>query len=289
MYTRTGNFPIGFRRLWMDWHKDLDGLLEWAKHSRLSVIDLGPDADKTGQAVLDAGLKLGSIDLLEWKSLISPDKTKRDEAVAKNKEYIKTCAKFGSMNYFIAMLPENPELARKENFGYMVESFTALAPTFEEANAHIVIEGWPGPGALCCTPEGYRAFFKEVPSSAMGVNYDPSHLIRMGIDPHKFLEEFKLRVFHVHGKDCEILQEDLYEYGSEQPPTFGTPIDFGGMHWRYTIPGHGQTRWIKVFETLKDAGYQGAVSVELEDAKFNGAEEGEKLGIMQGAIFLSGC
>jgi sugar phosphate isomerase/epimerase len=289
MYTRTGNFPIGFRRLWMDWHKDLDGLLEWATHSRLSVIDLGADADKTGQAALDAGLKLGSIDLLEWKSLISPDKAKRAEAIAKNKDYIKTCAKYGSMNYFIAMLPENPELPRKENFSYMVESFTALALTLEEANAHIVIEGWPGPGALCCTPEGYRAFFKEVPSKAMGVNYDPSHLIRMGIDPHKFLEEFKTKVFHVHGKDCEILSENLYEYGSEQPPTFGTPIDFGHMHWRYTIPGHGQTRWVKVFEILKDVGYTGAVSIELEDATFNGSEDGEKMGIWQGAVFLTGC
>jgi sugar phosphate isomerase/epimerase len=264
-------------------------LLEWATHNRLSVIDLGADADKTGQTALDAGLKLGSIDLLEWKSLISPDKAKRDDAVTKNTEYIKTCAKFGSMNYFIAMLPENPELSRKENFGYMVESFAALAPTFEEAKAHIVIEGWPGPGALCCTPEGYRAFFNEVPSQAMGVNFDPSHLIRMGIDPHRFLEEFKARVFHVHGKDCEILGENLYEYGTEQPPTFAEPIDFGNLHWRYTIPGHGGTRWIKVFEILKETGYQGAISIELEDAKFNGTEEGEKLGIMQGAIFLSGC
>jgi sugar phosphate isomerase/epimerase len=272
MYTRTGNLPIGFRRLWMDWHKDLEGLLEWAQHSRLSVIDLGADADKTGQAVTDAGLRLGSIDLLEWKSLLSPDKAKRDEAVAKNTEYINTCAKYGSMNY-----------------GYMVESFAALAPTLEEANAHIVIEGWPGPGALCCTPEGYRAFFREVPSNAMGVNFDPSHLIRMGIDPLRFLEEFKERVFHVHGKDCEILNENLYEYGSEQPPTFGTPIPFGNMHWRYTIPGHGGTRWTKVFEILKDAGYQGAVSIELEDAKFNGTEDGEKMGILQGAVFLTSC
>jgi sugar phosphate isomerase/epimerase len=289
MYTRTGNFPIGFRKLWMDWHKDLDGLLEWATHNRLAVIDLGQDSDVSGQKALDAGLKLGSIDLQNWQALLSPDKAKREEAVKQNSEYIERCAKYGSVNYFVALIPEDAKRPRKENFGYAVESFIALVPALEAAKAKVVIEGWPGPGVLVCTPEGYRSFFHEVSSETMGVNYDPSHLIRMGIDPLRFLEEFKTRVHHVHGKDCEIMSENVYEYGTEQEPTFGTPIAFGGMHWRYTIPGHGGTRWIKVFEILKDTGYQGAVSIELEDAKFNGTEEGEKLGIMQGAIFLSGC
>jgi sugar phosphate isomerase/epimerase len=289
MYTRTGNFPIGFRKLWMDWHKDLEGLLEWATHNRLAVIDLGQDGDVTGQKALDAGLKIGSIDLQDGQALLSPDKAKRHEAVAKNTEYIKRCAKYGTVNYFLALIPEDATRPRKENFGYAVESFIALVPTLEEAKARIVIEGWPGPGVLACTPEGYRGFFHEVSSETMGVNYDPSHLIRMGIDPLRFLEEFKKRVYHVHGKDCEIMSENIYEYGTEQEPTFGKPVNFGGMHWRYTIPGHGQTRWTKVFEVLKDVGYKGAVSIELEDAKFNGTEEGEKMGIMQGAIFLSGC
>jgi len=44
-----------------------------------------------------------------------------------------------------------------------------------------------------------------------------------------------------------------------------------------------------VFSILKDAGYAGAVSIELEDMHFNGTEAGEKLGILQGARFLEGC
>jgi hypothetical protein len=31
------------------------------------------------------------------------------------------------------------------------------------------------------------------------------------------------------------------------------------------------------------------VSIELEDASFNGAEDTEKLGILQGIRFLHGC
>ena len=61
------------------------------------------------------------------------------------------------------------------------------------------------------------------------------------------------------------------------------------MAWRYAIPGHGVTRWVEIMRTLVAKGYQGAISIELEDANFNGSEEGEKLGILQGARFLQGC
>jgi sugar phosphate isomerase/epimerase len=187
------------------------------------------------------------------------------------------------------MLPEKPDLPRAENFGFMVESYGELAPVLEEAGAHLVIEGWPGPGALCCTPEGYRALFRELPSTVVGINYDPSHLLRQGIDPLRFLQEFGDRVHHVHGKDTELLSENLYEYGCEQAPTFAKKIRFGSLHWRYTIPGQGCVRWPKTFSILEDLGYAGCVSIELEDANFSGTTEGEQLGILQGARFLAGC
>lgn len=288
MNTRTGNFPIGFRRGGTDWQKDITSLLKWTTDSGLSVIDIGKDADKIGKQIQDAGVKIGTADLQEWHGMISPDKGERERSVAANVASIEANAKLGPINYFLVMLPKKPELPRAENFGYMVESFKALAPTLEKANARIVIEGWPGPGALCCTPEAYRAFFAAVPSKSMAVNYDPSHLIRMGIDPLRFLNEFVGRVAHVHGKDTELLSEGLYEYGHEQAPTFGKPVAFGGMSWRYTIPGHGITRWVEVFRTLKANGYTGAVCIELEDANFNGPADSEKLGILQGARFLEG-
>jgi sugar phosphate isomerase/epimerase len=289
MQTYTGNFPIGFRRSRAEWQKDLPTLLAWAQGNDLEAIDLGVDAPQAAPTVIEAGLRIGSVDLLEWPGMIAADKAIRTEAIAKNVEYIRACAALGPLNYFLVMLPKEPNLPRAENFGYMVESFSQLAPALEENRARLVIEGWPGPGALCCTPEGYRAFFKECPSQAMGVNYDPSHLLRMNIDPLRFLREFVDRVYHVHGKDTEILTENLYEYGSEQPPTFAQTIPYGSLHWRYTIPGHGQTRWVEIFRILKGHGYAGCVSIELEDANFYREAEAEKFGILQGARFLMGC
>jgi sugar phosphate isomerase/epimerase len=289
MKTRTGMFPLGFRLGRWAWAKDSAKLLEWIKDNEIEVIDLGSDAGESIKSFIDAGVRIGSIDLVDAKGMISSDAGRRAAAIGKNAEFVKKLAVYGPLNYFLVMLPEDPGLPRGENFGYMVESFGELVPVLESSQARIVIEGWPGPGALCCTPEGYRALFEKLPSKAMSINYDPSHLIRQGIDPIRFLGEFGDRVAHIHGKDTELLPENLYEYGHEQPPTFAKRFAYGSMAWRYTIPGHGSMRWGKALAMLKDMGYEGCVSIELEDANFNGAAETEKLGILQGIRFLAGC
>ena len=286
MKTRTGAFPIGFRRGRSQWQSDPASLAAWAQENDISVIDLGTDAPDSLQTFVNAGMRIGSIDLAAKKPMISADKATRAGAIAQNAEYITTC---GAANYFLAMLPENPELPKSENFGYMVESFGELVPVLEANDARLVIEGYPGPGALCCTPEAFRALFKELPSPAVGINYDPSHLIRQGIDPLRFLDEFGERAYHIHGKDTELLSENLYVFGNEQPPTFAERIRYGSLHWRYTIPGQGCMRWGQAFGMLEALGYTGCVSIELEDANFNGTTEGEQLGILQGIRFLAGC
>ncbi len=289
MKTRTGNFPIGFRQVKSPWQRDLPSVLEWARHNDLEVIDLNHSSAEAASEVAAAGLRIGSIDLPDHKGMIAADPARRAAALARNSECIRACASDCPQNFFEVMLPENPELLRAENYGYMVESFAALAPVLEESGSHYVIEGWPGPGALCCTPETLRAFLRDVPSPSMSVNYDPSHLIRMGIDPLRFLEEFVDRVHHVHGKDTEILEEGLYEFGHEQPAAFADPIPFGAHNWRYTIPGQGLFRWGEGLRILAQNGYSGCISIELEDSNFNGAEETERQGILHGARFLAGC
>lgn len=287
--TRTGGFAIGFRRGGSGWQKDLDSLLGWAAKSGFGAIDLGKVGAAEVRDVLAAGLRIGSVDLKEWQGLISPDKARRADAVAVNAAYIAGCAVAGPLNHFLVMLPEKPELPREKNFGFMAESLAELEPALARHEARLAIEGWPGPGALCCTPEGYRALFVKCPSPAMGVNFDPSHLIRMGIDPLRFLREFADRVAHVHGKDTELFADRLYELGSEQPPTFARAFGYGGNHWRYAIPGHGVMNWGAAFGILKERGYTGCVSIELEDQDFNGAEETEKLGLTLGLRYLEGC
>ena len=285
--TRTGAFPVGFRQGFSDWQKELGPLLEWAGENQFGVVDVKADAQLSVDEIRARGFRVGSVDLPEWRGMISPDVGTRRESVAKNREFIEIAAKSGPLNFFVVMLPEKPEISRRENFGYMVESYGELVPTLEALDSHVVIEGWPGPGALCCTPEGCRAILREFTSGSVGINYDPSHLVRMGIDPVRFLKEFVSAVYHVHAKDALLLDEGLYEYGNLQPATFSEPCGFGEMCWRYTLPGFGIVPWDRILSILAGNAYTGAVCIELEDAAFNGTIEGEKEGLLLSGRFLS--
>jgi sugar phosphate isomerase/epimerase len=284
MTTRTGQFRIGFRH-GGSWQKDIASAISFARANGFSAIDVGTPDDAA--AVVSAGLAVGTVDAPDWNGLVSADAGRRADAVAKVAAAARTC-RGKTRNLFIVMLPEDPKLPRKDNFGFMMDSCGRLVDVLRETGVRLSVEGWPGAGALCCTPEGYRAFLKELTADVAGINYDPSHLVRMGIDPIWFLAEFASRVVHVHGKDAELMPERLYEFGHEQPPTFARNFGFGGACWRYTIPGHGQVRWTEVFRILKDAGYDGLVCVELEDADFNGTEAGEKTGLILARQHLEG-
>ena len=291
--TATGGFLLGFRRLRSGWQQDPHALARWARDHRFGFVDFDREDDPLPVAILaGAGLRLGSVDLLDWngyQNMIAPDSTARRATVAATVAHIETSAAAGAAVFFAVTIPADRELSRAQNFAHFVESFATLAPVLERTGSRVAIEGWPGPGAVCCTPETFRAFFREIGSDRFGVNYDPSHLLRMGIDPLRFLEEFSDRVFHVHAKDTVLSAEDLYTFGHEQPATFAQPRGWGGACWRYTIPGRGPTDWAGTFRVLEARGYAGLVSIELEDDDFNGTEAGEKRGLTEARDFLAGC
>ncbi|MCW8133032.1 MAG: sugar phosphate isomerase/epimerase [Planctomycetota bacterium] len=283
MGTRTGNFPIGFRRGWSDWQKnDLKALAGWAKKAGFDVIDLGKPSPEEVAVLKSEGIKIGTADLHDWPQVMSADAAKRKDAIAKNAEYMKGLSAAGCKRYFVVIIPEDGAKNRLENYKLAVEGWGELSKAAEKVGATIVIEGWPGGGNLpnlCCNPETYRALFKDTgskPGGGLGVNYDPSHLIRMGIDHVRFIDEFAPYVGHVHGKDTEVFDDVVYECGLYQPSVFNKGHGFGEHAWRYTIPGHGVTRWTRVFQALAKAKFDGAVCVELEDENYNGSEAGEK-------------
>jgi len=293
MGTRTGNFPIGFRRGWSDWQKkDLKALAGWAKGVGFERIDLGK-ASKDDIAILKAdGLNIGSADLLDFGNIMHNDAGKRKELIAQNVAYVKEAGAAGAKVFFTCIIPGDGNKPRAENHKLAVESFGPIAEAADSVGAKIAIEGWPGGGNLpnlACNPETYRSIIRDIKTKSIGVNYDPSHLIRMGIDHVRFVKEFAERIWHVHGKDTEVLGENIYEYGLYQSSAFSKGHGFGEWAWRYTIPGHGCTRWIEVFRTLKEADFNGAVCVELEDEHFNTNEDGEKAGLTHSLNFLRSC
>jgi sugar phosphate isomerase/epimerase len=95
-----------------------------------------------------------------------------------------------------------------------------------------------------------------------GFNFDPSHFGYQGVDYLGFLRRFGPRVFNVHVKDV---------WWSDTPTpigVFGGHADFGrdGRFWDFRSPGRGKIDFEGILRLLNQAGYQGPLSVEWEDA-----------------------
>ncbi|MEO6875808.1 MAG: sugar phosphate isomerase/epimerase [Opitutaceae bacterium] len=286
--TKTGGFSIGLR-LTGDFAKaPVADIANWAADHGFGCVDVGANLLGTVPQWQKAGLPIGTIDLFgpEWFGMMSADAGKRKATVGLAQKMIRDSAAAGVKLFFIVMLAEDVTLPRKQTFDYMVETYGQLRDVLKETQTKLSVEGWPGCNAQCCTPESYRAFFKEMNSPHYGINYDPSHLLRMGIDPLRFVQEFAAQVVHVHGKDTFTDPERLYNFGTEQAPVFAAGMRWGGPFWRYTIPGAGAAPWTKIFTTLKAAGFGGFVSIELEDVDYNGTVEGEKRGFLAARDFL---
>ena len=293
-HTGTGNFPIGFRRGWGDWQRgDVAGLARWAKDAGFAHLDLGWATAADIAAVRDAGLHVGSCDLLDFPNLLSPDSGKRRELRERNVAYVKEVASARCRVFFAVVVPGDPTRTRGDSYRDALDGYAPICQAIADLGAVLAIEGspgrWPNHHNLCCTPETVRAFLRDINIPAVGINYDPSHLIRLGVDPLRFLREFAPHVFHVHAKDTLLLPDAAYEYGLHQPAAFAEPHGWGGHAWRYTLPGRGQTPWADVLNTLHGANYRGAISVELEDEDFSGDEAREKHGLIESLAFLRAC
>lgn len=260
------------------------GLVEWAKSIGLDSIDL-PRPDKELKEAMDAaGLIAGSVDIRGVGDSLSKDDTKREQGVSSMKADMDEAAALGLKTIFVCLIPSNPTTPRRETFDIFVETYPDIVAHAESLGLSLAMEPYPGPAphypTIGCTPEMYRAMFEAIPSEALGICYDPSHYVRLGIDYMRVLDEFGDRIRHAHGKDTEILGEGLYSFGNIGA-TFPQEIGWSGGNWRYTIPGAGEVNWSKVGAHLAMLEYDGVVSIELEDHVYGHTLEGSKEGIIR--------
>jgi sugar phosphate isomerase/epimerase len=261
----------------------------WCKENGFDGVDVGPVTTEIKQAVDATGLEIGTSDLMTFGGLFGTD-AEAEKALAESKAVMDAAASHGVTKMFSVLLPPDPTKGRAANFARLKETFGPVVKYAEEKGVRIAIEGWPGGGpyygALAVTPETVRALFEAFPSPALGLNYDPSHLIRIGVDYLRFLREFGAKVVHVHGKDTILDNEALYLHGN-LGPTFGHAKAFGEDWWRYTIPGEGLADWAKICAQLDALGYEGFISVELEDFRYHRTWEAETEGLVRARRHLS--
>lgn len=98
----------------------------------------------------------------------------------------------------------------------------------------------------------------------IGMNLDPSHLFWMGGDPIQAVRALGPALYHVHAKDVRLERGLVDANGVLDTQTIDR---YAARAWNYVALGHGHdVRWWKEFFTVvRMAGYDGAVSLEMED------------------------
>ena len=259
----------------------------WCKQQGFDAIDLGQPSAEAAKAVRDAGLQVGTIDLGGTCELLSADPAVRDKGITAAVAALQQMHEIGADRAFCVFFPHDRHQSRRDSFENWKQAFPVVVAEAERQGVRIAVEGWPGPNnsALGVTPETLRAMFAAVPSDHFGINYDPSHLVRVGVDYKRFLDEFASRVIHAHGKDAALNPQGAYLYGNIGT-TFAEAPAFGDGDWRYCIPGEGDVNWAFVCGRLHQASFDGIVSLELEDLRYNGSQEGEERGLLRGKAHL---
>lgn len=276
---------LGVRPSPLKLKQDLPALCSWLAANGFDSIDIQGSLPEATAVCVDHQLVPGSFDLPGIAATMSPDAGKRQAAAEALCAGLDQAAELGLRTWFVCFVPEDRSRSRAENFGYWETCFPAIVEHAAAKGIRIAMEGWPGPGpeypTLGCTPEMWRRLFAAAGSPALGLCFDPSHLVRIGIDYRRVLGEFGDRVHHVHGKDCAFDRERLYRQGQLSTTFERPPFACSEGWWRYCVPGDGEVVWRDVVVALVAAHYEGVISVELEDGLFMGDEAGNRRGLLR--------
>jgi sugar phosphate isomerase/epimerase len=170
----------------------------------------------------------------------------------------------------------DPGRSVAENLAQAEEVFAPLVDRAGERGVKLIIEncvmeGWHPdgyPGNLAYSPELWEWMF----SIGLYLNFDPSHLMWIGVDPVAAVRPYLDRIPHAQAKDVELFADRRDRYGF-----FGKtrerddPWDVGW--WRYRVPGLGEVDWVRLIDAMYEGGFDGVLSVEHEDPVWGGTEE----------------
>ncbi len=220
-----------------------------------------------------------------YPNALSSNSKEADAAVSHLQKLIEMASKLG-VNQINSFIGRDHLKSVDENWRAFLETWKPLVELAEQNNVRIGIENcpmiftedeWPGGKNLAFNPVIWRRMFNDIPSFNFGLNYDPSHLVWMQMDPIAPIREFADRIFHIHAKDVRVDRDRLNQLGIlAHPNDYHTP----------KLPGLGELDWSRFFAALGDIRYQGPVVAEVEDRAYEGSNEAREMALRQCHTFL---
>lgn len=234
----------------------------------------GADVDAT-RALLDrTGLEISSLAYYDNNLVVDLD---RRQQIRTHVKHVIDAAQSLDIPYVGTFLGRDVTKSVVENMAEAERIFPELVDYAGERGVKIVVEncvmeGWHPdgyPGNIAYSPELWEWMTTKL---GLYLNWDPSHLTWIGIDPIETIRPFAPYIVHTQAKDLEIFPEKRNQYGMYGLVGKGDrPWDMGW--WRYRVPGRGIVDWAHIIDRLYEVGYTGTVSVEHEDPLWGGSPE----------------
>jgi sugar phosphate isomerase/epimerase len=137
--------------------------------------------------------------------------------------------------------------------------WTPIFDEFDKQGVKFALEVHPTEIAfdVYTTQRLFEVFKRRV---TLGLNFDPSHLVWQGVEPHLFIREFADRIYHVHMKDVAVTLDG-------KAGILGSFLPFGDVRrgWNFRSLGHGDVDFEAIIREFNSCGYEGPLSVEWED------------------------
>jgi sugar phosphate isomerase/epimerase len=226
------------------------------------VVTPGPDfnpnlSDSAIEQILatarNAGIRIVSIENFQ-PNHTDPDAGKRAAAQADFIRALEFCHRLGC-RFVGTFSGGQPGASMEDQASAFADVFNEkYLPVCEKLDVGMGWENYPTGINFASTPAAMQAVFDRVPSKRLGLEFDPSHFVRLYIDPVSVAWQFKDRILAVHAKDTEITQPVLQQVGIA-----------GQGWWRYRIPGQGIVNWTAFLTVLLQIRFNGGIAVEHED------------------------
>ncbi len=197
----------------------------------------------------------------------SPDFTHADPAfrsneINKQKHWIDMTHALGGLYCRVLSGQRRPELSIDEGVEFATECIEACLPYAEAKNITLIIENhykddfWQYP-EFAQNMDVFCALVENIHHSHFGVNYDPSNTYLAGEDPIELLKRVSHRVVTMHASDRYLLEGTLEDLKREENDAVGY-----AKRLRHGEIGKGLNDYDAIFQELKDAGFDGWISIE---------------------------
>jgi len=156
--------------------------------------------------------------------------------------------------------PQTSEQMVEAGFDEIKQLWDPIFDVYDECGVRFALEVHPTEIAFDFYST-QRLFEKFNGRPALGLNFDPSHLLWNMLNPAVFAREFADKIYHVHMKDVKLNLDG-------RSGILGSHLTFGDTRrgWNFVSLGHGNVDFDGIIRELNQAGYNGPLSVEWEDS-----------------------